>query len=780
MSWQNDVYVTGANPPPGRTIPVESGWGHSGSRADGGVGINVYVAGGAGPLGAIPVSQTNPAQISLSGVSIGGVIEVTSTAGNPVLVTGSVYVLNPGSGGTSGAITASITGVVAVSQTNRPESQAVLQGGGLAVLASGTVGVVQSGALSAQVSGNVSASVSGVVGVTQSGALAALVSGVVGVAQSGGFIVQVSGAAGSPVFVATTGSVPVNTGTMPVVVVTSSQGSPVWVAITGALSAVFSGAQAVTSTVASPVFVTGTVHVDNPSGGGGGGGTVTQGGPWSALVSGAVGVLQSGALAASVSGSVTASISGNVGVVQSGALGAQVSGVVGITQSGALGAHVSGVVGVVQSGTLGALVSGAVGILQSGALSTLVSGVVGVVQSGALAASVSGSINASQSGAWSVQVSGAAGTPVFVATTGSVPVNTGTFPVVVVTAALANPVTVAITGALSAVFSGTQAVTSTVANPVFISGTVHVDNPGGGGGGGAVTQGGPWSVQVSSTTGAPVWVATTGNLPVTISGALSAVFSGTQAVTATQASPVWVTGTVTAQGGSGGGTVTQGGAWGTAASGVVGIVQSGALGTAVSGVVGVAQSGGFTVQVSGVAGSPIWVTGAVGSPVWVALTGALAGHPVTQGGAWGTAVSGVVGITQSGALGTAVSGVVGVVPSGAWSVQVSGTAAAPVFVATTGSVPTKEVRAGTAALTNVASSLSNQTLLAANANRLGAAIYNDSTANLFVKLGATASSTSFTLKMAAGGYYEVPFQYTGQIDGLWDAANGAARVTEVT
>lgn len=86
----------------------------------------------------------------------------------------------------------------------------------------------------------------------------------------------------------------------------------------------------------------------------------------------------------------------------------------------------------------------------------------------------------------------------------------------------------------------------------------------------------------------------------------------------------------------------------------------------------------------------------------------------------------------------------------------------------------------TAAETNVASSTSNVVLLASNSTRKGCAIFNDSTANLYVKFGATASTTSFTLKMAAGTFFELPFNFTGELDGIWDAANGNARITELT
>jgi hypothetical protein len=87
----------------------------------------------------------------------------------------------------------------------------------------------------------------------------------------------------------------------------------------------------------------------------------------------------------------------------------------------------------------------------------------------------------------------------------------------------------------------------------------------------------------------------------------------------------------------------------------------------------------------------------------------------------------------------------------------------------------------TSETSSVPSSLTNVNLLPANLNRLGATIYNDSSKGLmYVKLGATATTTDFTIKMLPLGYYEIPFGYTGQIDALWSIASGAARIDEFT
>lgn len=86
-----------------------------------------------------------------------------------------------------------------------------------------------------------------------------------------------------------------------------------------------------------------------------------------------------------------------------------------------------------------------------------------------------------------------------------------------------------------------------------------------------------------------------------------------------------------------------------------------------------------------------------------------------------------------------------------------------------------------ASLTNVASSATSVTLLQANEFRRAIVIYNDSTQVLYVKFGATASSTSFTFPMPAAALYESQpgEMYTGRIDGIWASANGNARITEI-
>jgi hypothetical protein len=75
----------------------------------------------------------------------------------------------------------------------------------------------------------------------------------------------------------------------------------------------------------------------------------------------------------------------------------------------------------------------------------------------------------------------------------------------------------------------------------------------------------------------------------------------------------------------------------------------------------------------------------------------------------------------------------------------------------------------------------NITLLATNASRQGAAIFNDprgAGGNLFVRLGAAAGTLRYNVKIAPNGYYELPMRYTGAVNGIWDIAGGTAQLSE--
>lgn len=84
----------------------------------------------------------------------------------------------------------------------------------------------------------------------------------------------------------------------------------------------------------------------------------------------------------------------------------------------------------------------------------------------------------------------------------------------------------------------------------------------------------------------------------------------------------------------------------------------------------------------------------------------------------------------------------------------------------------------TGTLSNVTMTGASVTLQASNTSRRNLMIFNDSGVTIYVKLGSTASSSSFTVKMVDQSYYELPTPvYTGIVTAL--GASGSVRVTEV-
>lgn len=138
-----------------------------------------------------------------------------------------------------------------------------------------------------------------------------------------------------------------------------------------------------------------------------------------------------------------------------------------------------------------------------------------------------------------------------------------------------------------------------------------------------------------------------------------------------------------------------------------------------------------------------------------------------------------------------VSGTVSATQSGTWNINnVSGTVSLPTGAATAANQSTANsslstiatntgVRGSSSAVTSVAGSATSVQLLAANSSRKEATITNDSTADLYLKLGTTASTTSYTVKLRQDESY-ITDKYTGRIDGIWGSATGNARITQVT
>lgn len=110
----------------------------------------------------------------------------------------------------------------------------------------------------------------------------------------------------------------------------------------------------------------------------------------------------------------------------------------------------------------------------------------------------------------------------------------------------------------------------------------------------------------------------------------------------------------------------------------------------------------------------------------------------------------------------------------------------PVVIASNQTAVPVYTSTSTSATSSVAVAQASTQLLAANANRRGATIYNDATAHAHIKLGATATLSDFTVVLQnivnnVGGYYEVPAGYTGIVSAYLGAAGtGNWRITELT
>ena len=84
----------------------------------------------------------------------------------------------------------------------------------------------------------------------------------------------------------------------------------------------------------------------------------------------------------------------------------------------------------------------------------------------------------------------------------------------------------------------------------------------------------------------------------------------------------------------------------------------------------------------------------------------------------------------------------------------------------------------TASLSNVTEATSSTQLAAAATGRRGFAVFNDTANVLILKYGTAASGTSFTIKVAVGGYWEMPDPlYTGAVHGISAGTGGTWRVT---
>ena len=98
-----------------------------------------------------------------------------------------------------------------------------------------------------------------------------------------------------------------------------------------------------------------------------------------------------------------------------------------------------------------------------------------------------------------------------------------------------------------------------------------------------------------------------------------------------------------------------------------------------------------------------------------------------------------------------------------------------------GTVPTTFAQPATSTVTSVALTNVVATILAANANRLGAILWNDGAQQAYVKLGTGATTASFTVRLANKSEWEIPFPvYTGAITGITASGGATILATELT
>lgn len=88
-----------------------------------------------------------------------------------------------------------------------------------------------------------------------------------------------------------------------------------------------------------------------------------------------------------------------------------------------------------------------------------------------------------------------------------------------------------------------------------------------------------------------------------------------------------------------------------------------------------------------------------------------------------------------------------------------------------------------AAVTSVNDQATNIQLLAANANRKGVLLHNNSPSTLYIKYGGTASIAAggWSVKIPADAYWEMPMPVnTEALHGIWSSdSTGYAQITEL-
>lgn len=111
---------------------------------------------------------------------------------------------------------------------------------------------------------------------------------------------------------------------------------------------------------------------------------------------------------------------------------------------------------------------------------------------------------------------------------------------------------------------------------------------------------------------------------------------------------------------------------------------------------------------------------------------------------------------------------------------VTGSVSVGGVVSVTGSVLTREQPFSNSTVTRVTASTTSATILAANGGRRTTVIFNEGSAKVFIKLGASASTTNYTIQLGAGGSFIIPEGYTGIISAVFSTNTGNVQISELS
>lgn len=102
----------------------------------------------------------------------------------------------------------------------------------------------------------------------------------------------------------------------------------------------------------------------------------------------------------------------------------------------------------------------------------------------------------------------------------------------------------------------------------------------------------------------------------------------------------------------------------------------------------------------------------------------------------------------------------------------------PIDVAVTNTVEVVDGALPTSTITNTAASTSSVTVVAANANRRGLLLHNNSSSGVNVAFADVDAAVTHSIGIAANTSFMLEFNYTGKVNAAWTTATGNMFVTE--